>query len=423
VESGCPGISSPACLVEQPLSSSASLYDTGNILVAGSVYYYKVFAMNTTISNCIAASNTKTSLLSCEASLSSNPILVGSSATLTTSVNASAGIADVRYTLGSANYASFNPSAAQSTATDVSFPYSTTVYGRSPGGPTLVTSDVREVGGAVLCSDTDNITVTYPQAWWQVKDSDIQAQGDLSSSVPASQFFGLNGAGGYPGVAAYSSTTNLTNTNVSENNSAKWFANSSWASPKIFNYAYFNNQIPEGTTINTIDHIDSTVLGSGTLDSATGYYWYKYNGDDHSGQALAVTTPTELGTRKVIVLVENANVDISQSITLTDGFFMLVVEGNINISPDVGGGASPNLEGLYIADGVLQTGTLTPGGNDTQLWLRGSVVAYSGISLSRDLKDSNGVTPGELFEYAPDQIMLFPDVFATRKINWKEVAP
>jgi hypothetical protein len=224
-------------------------------------------------------------------------------------------------------------------------------------------------------------------------------------------------------VAAFSSSTNLTNTNVSENSSAKWLANSSWTSPKIFNYAYFANQIPEGTVVNTIDHIDSSVLSSGTVDSATGYYWYKYNGSDHAGQALAVTAPTEIGSRKIIVLVENANTDISQPITLTDGFFMIAVEGDININPAVGGGASPNLEGLYIADGTIQTGTLTPGGDDTQLWVRGSVVAYNGIVLSRDLKTTNFSTPGELFEYAPDQILLFPEVFAVRKINWKEVAP
>jgi hypothetical protein len=126
-----------------------------------------------------------------------------------------------------------------------------------------------------------------------------------------------------------------------------------------------------------------------------------------------------IGTRKVILLVDNADVNITGNINLTDGqgFFMLIVKGNVNIDPAVGGGGSANLEGLYFADG-----TLTDGSGNTQFHTRGSIVANGGISMQRDLV-ANNMSPAELFEFAPDQIMLFPKVLGTRKMSWKEVAP
>ena len=100
-----------------------------------------------------------------------------------------------------------------------------------------------------------------------------------------------------------------------------------------------------------------------------------------------------------------------------------VAKGNIIVDPTVGGGVGPNLEGIYVADSAFKTGGVTVG-DDIPLYIRGSVVGYEGVTLQRDLGDvQNGVSPAELLEYAPDQIMLFPSKLGFRKINWKEVAP
>ena len=129
----------------------------------------------------------------------------------------------------------------------------------------------------------------------------------------------------------------------------------------------------------------------------------------------------------MILLVDSADFYINAPINLTDGqgFFMVMVgknsdgnKGNILIDPTVGGGASPNLEGIYEADAQFRTGL-----SAIQLRVRGSVTGYDKVDLQRDLGIANSNTPAEFFEFAPDQIMLFPARLGVRKINWKEVAP
>lgn len=269
-------------------------------------------------------------------------------------------------------------------------------------------------------------------AWWQVKDADIAANGNLQSTIPTSQFFDLPGDGGYPGVPAYSGTSNLTLLNVSAKG---WLANSTEANAKIFNYQYFANQVPANTTINTISNpsIGQTELTGGQADASTGYYWYKYDGSTNGHTPLTISSPVNVGSHKVILLVYSANLDINSDINLTkgQGFFMTIVGtdatgngGNITVGTGVGGGGAANLEGMYIADGTFSDGTLQPGSNDSQLRVRGNVVAYGSVSLQRDLGGiTNFTTPAEYFEYAPDQMMLFPSKLGYRKISWKEVAP
>jgi len=81
------------------------------------------------------------------------------------------------------------------------------------------------------------------------------------------------------------------------------------------------------------------------------------------------------------------------------------------------------LQGIFIADGVFNTGT---GGTktDSQLWIRGTVAGYGGVNLQRDLGNTNNsTTPAEFFEYAPDLELLFPVDLASQVTNWREIAP
>ena len=246
---------------------------------------------------------------------------------------------------------------------------------------------------------------------------------------PSNNYFDIVGDGGYPGIPSYGASTNLTQTNVSVTG---WMANSGYNATKVYNSDYFLNVIPEGTTINTLtSSIDGSAIASGGTES-NGIFWYEYYPLQHGGLDLTINTAADVGSRKVILIVNGANVYLNGNINLTkgSGFFMLVAgaaadgtKGNIIVNPSVGGGVRANLEGIYIADGVFQTGT-TGTKSDIQLWIRGSVAAYGGVNLQRDLGDAvNSTTPAELFEFAPDLELLFPEKIGTRTTNWQEVAP
>lgn len=267
------------------------------------------------------------------------------------------------------------------------------------------------------CSSYTQINITgQVDPWWQVKDSDVQSNGDITSKIPTGSYFGDVGGGTFPGVPAYGGSTNLTTTNASQ---IGWLAKSPWSSPKQFDYAYFSNKIPPDVTFKSITSINDTSIAAND-PTQHGYAWYKYDGSKNGGLPLTVDSATHISNKKVIILVDSANLNINNTINLADGqgFFMVIVNGNINVNSSVTG--TPSLEGLYVADG-----TFSDGGGSAQLHVRGSVVAYGGIDLvsGRDLGAANSGTPAELFEYAPDQIMLFPSVLGYRKINWKEVAP
>ena len=282
--------------------------------------------------------------------------------------------------------------------------------GQSNGcGGSCATTDVNTWGAWGACSATCGVGTQYRTSacgtlqsqscntqacppWWQVKDSDVSSRGDLTSIVPAGKFFGLPGPGGYSGVAAYSGTTSLTSTNVSQTG---WIANSAVGDPKVYDYRYFANQIPADTVISTLS---SNVLDQIAIDANTtpsyGYYWYRYDGSV-SGLDLTVNSNLDIGSKKAVVMVNSSDLAINAPINLTDGagFFLVVVNGNITVDPGVSGG-TPDLEGLYVADGTFSSGS-----SAFPLNVRGSVAAYGGLSLQRDLGSGNLTTPSEVFIY------------------------
>lgn len=358
----------------------------------------------------------------CSISPTNPTVDVGQLLIFTTSAISGSPINRVTFS-GNGFYLSLNPTS------DPTSPYSSVMTAIRATFPatTPVTSQVFLTGNPTAqCTTTTNVLIKGPaDPWWQVKDSDISANGDLVSKVPSSGlFFGLPGAGGYPGVPAHSGTTTLTNGTASQ---IGWLAQSPFVNPKVFDYQFFANQIPADTVIY---NLPSNTLDQATINANTtasyGYYWYKFDGSV-GGQDLNLNSPIDLGNKKVILLVSSANLNINSSINLTDGtgFFMVTVgksdlglKGNIFINKNLGGTGLPNLEGIYEADSTISTGL-----GNIQLYVRGSVVAYGGINLQRDLVNQNSTTPSELFEYAPDQILLFPTKLGYRKINWKEVAP
>lgn len=422
-QTGCSGSGggTSACPVRldsatAPLTSEINSYEINNLLTPGTIYYWKI--MNLQDSSCYLSATTVYGS-SCGLSASSYNIGVGQSQIITSSVASGTNVQNVTF--------ASNPTyLAVSPASDVAYPYQTLITGvQDTGGSTVnLVSNVYATGGTLACSSTSTVAVTPPQPWWQVKDSDVSSNGDLTTNVPDGEFFNLDGNGLFPGIPSASGSTDLDGTNVSNTG---WIVDSAQTNTKIYDHSYFANQVPKDTVITSIPSstIDGSIFESGGTLSY-GYYWYKYDGTS-SGLDLTITAPVNIGSRKVILIVDSANLNINGSINLTDGqgFFMTTVgktslgtKGSIIVDPAVGSTAY-DLEGIYQADGTFNTGVST-----LPLTIRGSVAGLDGITMNRDLGDALNIsTPSELFEYAPDLIMLYPSRLGSRKINWKEVAP
>jgi hypothetical protein len=305
----------------------------------------------------------------------------------------------------------------------------------------------------VDASPTPTPTPTpIPGPWWQVSDADVSTNGDLTSLIPdtctlpvCNPVFGLVGDGGFPGVPAFGGTANFNlgaGTGMAAEDPYNWSANTQSSFRKTYNYAFFKSQLPADiipTEINS--SVDPScvpgggcTVNGGFFDSggtaSRGYIWYHFDGE--TLDTLTINGDVTLaGDRKVVLLVEGGDLNIGGRINISspgEGFFMTVVgkngsggRGNILIDPSVSHLTEAVVEGIFLAEGEIRTGT-NGVDLDGRLYLRGSYAAYGGMVLERDLADDS-VTPAELVEYAPEIIAAFPRVFTTRRMSWKEVAP
>ena len=299
------------------------------------------------------------------------------------------------------------------------------------------TSTVVGPGGSNSCTRTAAIGVNSPNAWWQAVNGDVLAGGNLTSLVPTSCILPacnpafdrkpapLVGIPGFPGLPIYSGASfDFSDSPSSVGISAEgtnWLANSQ-LSPKLslYNYAYFVKQIPPNVTLNpiTLNQLTQANLTSGS-SSRGGYIWYKTKGNTAINGNIQIA-----GNTKVILLVEEGDLNINGTIdvqTTGQGFFMAIVQGNIIINPSVSS-QTPDLEGVFLADGEFGTGT-TGTRNDQQLTILGSVAAHEGITLQRNLGSLNSTTPAEVFEYSPELLQAYPKELGRRRLVWEEVAP
>lgn len=336
----------------------------------------------------------------------------------------------------SVNFSSSNIAMATvSPAIDIAPSYATAVTGVGLGTVTITGNGI--IGGVTKCTATTNINVTASGPWWQVIDADIATNGDIVSLIPSTctlpacnPVFNLKGSGGYPGVTSYGGTTADFQVGAGTGTIAEspygWLVNSSYLG-KVYDYSYFARQIP---TDITFTEITENNLNGGDFNSGgtphRGYVWYHYNGATLGD--LTISGNVNLtGDRKVVLLIEGADLYITGLINLSQpgrGFFMAVVgkdvnggKGNIIVDPSVSHPNQPEVEGIFVAEGQFRTGAGT-----NQLKVRGSVTAYGGFILERNLAN-NTQTPAEVFEYAPDILSVFPSVFTTRRMRWKEVSP
>jgi len=301
----------------------------------------------------------------------------------------------------------------------------------SLGSTTYTATATLNDPGATQCIDTADITVTNPSSWWQVKEGDAVTDGGISSAIPPTAYESaliVHDVDEFPGVPTYQGSLNPSPPNVSSKN---WNTNSSYSAP-IPDYAFFEGRVPASSFTPIITNpVNTTVLTTGTLD-ANGYLWLRYDGADYGFTDLVIEDPSgtvNLGTNKVVLFVKDADLVVNSKINLTPGrgFFMAIVERDISVNQLVGdtpvASPTPDLEGIYIADGNFATGsTFAAIPDDIQLHIRGSVVGNTGVDLERVLSD-NSLYPGELFEYGVDQILAYPQDLTPSRLIWREVAP
>ena len=343
-------------------------------------------------------------------------------------------IATVTVGSGSIDYVSFssnNPAVATiDPASDASSPYQTIGETLSVGSTTITANVVMD--GVTRCSGTATLNVTDPGPWWQVIDSDIITSGDIISSIPLScvlpgcnPLLGLEGLGGFPGVPVYGGSDLITGEGGVS--TPGWSANAQSLFDKIYDYSFFSRLVRSDVVLTEIEEssVNGGFFASGGAPSR-GFVWYHFDGDTFGDLTInsSVNMP---GDRKVVVLVENADLYINDRINVVDGtgFMMFVVgkngsgnKGNIYIDADVSHPSAVEIEGVFLSEGQIRTGE-----GDNQLHIRGMVAAYDGVVLERDLEGDNAGEPAEVFEFAPDFILNFPRDLTFKRLRWKEVAP
>lgn len=247
--------------------------------------------------------------------------------------------------------------------------------------------------------------------WWQAVGGDVQTNGDLQSNVPTGNVLIDDGAGGYPGVGLYGGLT--ANTGNGDISNQGWLANSVY-NGRVYDSEYFRNLIPSDTVMNSLPQtIGSSDISGGTASG--GYTWFTHDGDLTIGSDITLS-----GGQKAIVFV-NGNLNINANVTLNaagDDFIIFLVGkdadgngGNIIVDP-----AATNIDGMYLADDRFNSGV-----GDQQLVANGSITAWGGVVLGREI--SGSADPSEQFVFSPGLVMAFPNALSRERIVWREVAP
>ena len=335
------------------------------------------------------------------------------STTLTATVTGESGtVQRVEFVSSNETIATVNPSS------DETSPYITAVRGLT-ASQTYVYA-YAFINDVAACVSSSTITVTKGP-WWRAQDGDLTTINSIFSQIPSTandKSLILKGAGGYTGVGLYNDFSYFGGGYLAT--PSGWLVKASSLAGKG---SSLTKQIPSSIAFNTITQQSVSLADLTTAEPSGGYYWNLYDGA-MSGLDLNIDSDINLGTNKVVLLVSSANLNINGKINLIDGegFFITIVgenengeKGSILVNATVAG--NPALEGIFSADNQFKTGAGTEA-----LHIRGSVVAYGGVVMERDLADDTN-TPAELFEFAPDQILLYPPQLNVRRYKWREVAP
>jgi hypothetical protein len=191
------------------------------------------------------------------------------------------------------------------------------------------------------------------------------------------------------------------------------------------NYDYFYRQFSLGVTPSDdfgSNAADATKPTEPPADSKTAYF--------HSGD-LTIQQPWSVNSGEFITVIVNGNLtltDPSNAGQLTSvaegGFLAFIVSGNIEVDQTLGNASAvttPNLEGLFVADGTLTIETTGDTATEQRFVGAGTYVGWSGVELDRDvgLPTSNTV-PSEQFIFRPDLLRYAPARMLRPLYLWQE---
>lgn len=264
----------------------------------------------------------------------------------------------------------------------------------------------------------DFFVSNYVAAWFQVEDGNLHADNsNISVNIPLTCVepvclpYLITGTAG---VASY--TNSLSLGSVSEDNISQttddWQANTVYRG-KQMGYKRLKRLLEDdpagiGSWNGTQPGGSGVFLGE-TVSQTSGGSWTVA-----SGQQLVLLTPNDLLIKNDIIVEEG-------------GFLAIIALGDITIDDDV-----TNIQGVYIADGVISTcqsdvcGEVSGGQSytDKQLVGEGIFIGWSGIELRRDFNSiDNNTYPAEKFIYRPDLQINAYRYLLKPHYSWTEVAP
>lgn len=261
------------------------------------------------------------------------------------------------------------------------------------------------------------------EPWLQV-NGDTHVQGDLYSNVHMSaRYFSTGRAlvsvkctadfGGYGSMVAPDGKW-LVNPYSYNDYSRPTDCGIAVENPPLYGYDYFDKQIEatpwpydDTPTISELNSLTNTLTDT----------FYKIEGDLTLPNNVWTINPNP--TRKLVILV-TGNLTINNRIMISNtqkgNFLGFIVKGDISIGSGVSNGANSALNGVYIADGKIQTSA-----TNSRLTVMGTYIGYGGLIFQRTWIGAS--RPTESFFYDPTLIMQAPFQLGRTPFVWQEIAP
>jgi hypothetical protein len=269
-------------------------------------------------------------------------------------------------------------------------------------------------------SGLDFFVSNFREAWFQSEGGNIHADvGNVTSWLPdtceaepsCKPYLITEDASGTTGAVSYGGGLDLGDfdtDNISEDGN-NWRLNTSYEGLQT-GYDYFARILEEDP--------DGIETWGGGEPGSTGVFL---------GEGVSRISGSDWsipGDRIVVLLVPN-DIVIDVNIDVEEGGFLAIISSD-NI---VVGDSVTNVEGVYIADEMIQTCEAPECGNSAgvgdvsaeQLVLEGIFTGWNGVAMKRDFNSpDNNIFPAELFIYRPDlqtnayKYLLWPHY------TWKE---
>jgi hypothetical protein len=259
-------------------------------------------------------------------------------------------------------------------------------------------------------------------AWFQTLGGDVHANGNILSSIPATcsgscvPEFSIPGTDEVGVVSSTTGTTNYGSGYVSNPATRGWEATTIYNGPRYL-FDFWRKETDPPTPLANLVGRPSPAQGiyevTSSSDLTLSGNW------NNLPQDLTIFVNFSDPAYSLILNPDNPGITMNPS-----GLLTIITNGNIRVADTV-----TRIEGIFLTDGVFRS-CVTDGcgydigtGTAYQLQIRGSVIAWGGFDLQRDLFVNNRNTPAEQFTYEPDFIPRLPEFMLRALYTWEEVKP